>query len=184
MTTVFISGSMNIKNLDANVKKRIDNIIASDFQIILGDADGVDSSIQQYLKEKDVSRVMIYCSGLQPRNNIGNWVVKTIETNHAPGTRAFFTAKDLKLAEDADFGLMIWDTKSTGTLSNAIELLIQKKKSVVYVNKNKEFLNILTVVDLEKLVGYMSEAALIKADTKIGLKKKIHSLKYEQTTLF
>lgn len=184
MTTVFISGSMKIKNLDTNVKKRIDNIVASDFQIILGDADGVDSSIQSYLKEKGAVRVTIYCSGLQPRNNIGQWNVKSIETDYAPGTRAFFTAKDLKLAADADYGFMIWDTKSTGTLSNAIELLTQKKKSVVYVNKIKEFLNILNAQDLERLIGYMSPDALTKADAKIGLKNKLNSLKFEPTKLF
>ncbi|HMN68778.1 MAG TPA: hypothetical protein PKC28_09605 [Bdellovibrionales bacterium] len=184
MSAVFISGSMNIKNLDANVKKRINNIIASNFRIILGDADGVDSSIQKYLQEQGASQVTIYCSGPQPRNNIGGWSVKRVDTNHAPGTRAFFTAKDIQLADDADYGMMIWDTKSTGTLSNVIELLSRKKKSVVYVNKVKEFLNILNVNDLEKLISHMSEAALIKADSKIGLKRKIESLKYEQTSLF
>lgn len=184
MTSVFISGSMNIKNLDSNVKKRINKIITSNFQIILGDADGVDTSIQKYLVEEKAPLVTVYCSGPQPRNNLGAWLVTRVETKHSPGTRAFFTAKDLKLADDADYGMMIWDTKSTGTLSNVIELLTRKKKSVVYVNKAKEFLCILKVEDLEKLLGYMSKAALIKADAKLGLKKKIDSLKYEQPSLF
>ena len=43
------------------------------------------------------------------------------------------------MAEAADYGLMIWDAKSTGTLSNVIELLSRKKKSLVFVNKEKEF---------------------------------------------
>ena len=184
MTSVFISGSMNIKNLDSNVKKRINKIITSNFKIILGDADGVDASIQDFLVEQKASLVTVYCSGPQPRNNLGAWPVMRIDTKHAPGTRAFFTAKDLKLADDADYGMMIWDTKSTGTLSNVVELLSRKKKSVVYINKAKEFLCILKVEDLEKLVSYMSEIAFSKADAKIGLKKKIESLKYEQPSLF
>jgi hypothetical protein len=184
MTSVFISGSMSIKNLDSNVKKRIDNIIASNFHIILGDADGVDASIQEFLVERKATLVTVYCSGPQPRNNLGAWPVMRIDTKNAPGTRAFFTAKDLKLADDADYGMMIWDTKSTGTLSNVVELLARNKKSVVYINKVKDFLCILKVGDLEKLVGYMSETAFNKADAKIGLKKKIDSLKYEQPRLF
>src|SRR5258708_1911618 len=152
MTSIFISGSMNIRNLDSNVKARINKIISSKFKVILGDADGVDASIQEYLVEQKAPFVTVYCSGPQPRNNLGSWSVTHVSTKHAPGTRAFFTAKDLKLADDADYGMMIWDTKSTGTLSNVIELLARKKKSVVYINKAKEFLCILRVEDLEKLV--------------------------------
>ena len=48
------------------------------------------------------------------------------------GSRAYFTAKDLEMARTSDYGLMIWDCKSTGTLSNVIELLREKKKSVVF----------------------------------------------------
>jgi hypothetical protein len=184
MTTVFISGSMQIKNLDVSVKNRINNILTSKFEIIVGDADGVDSSIQKFLLERKATSVTVYCSGPQPRNNIGSWPVKRIDTKFEQGTRAFFTAKDLRMADDADFGLMIWDTKSTGTLSNVIELLNRKKKSVVFINKVKDFLNICKADDLEKLIGHMSEAAFLKADAKIGLKKRIDSLKYEQISLF
>lgn len=184
MSKVFVSGSMQIKNLDTNVRMRINKIVTSNFDVIIGDADGVDSSIQQLLSDQKAASVTVYCSGPQPRNNIGGWPVKRVDTQFEPGTRAFFTAKDLCMADDADYGLMIWDAKSTGTLSNVIELLYRKKKSVVYVNKIKEFLNICKVEDLEKLIGYMSEATFLKADTKLGLKKRIDSLKYEQISLF
>lgn len=184
MHKVFISGSMQIKNLDKNVINRINNIIDSDCQVIVGDADGVDSSIQEYLKTKQSSSVVVYCSGEQPRNNIGHWLVEKIHTNLSPGTRAFFTAKDIKMAEDCDYGLMIWDTKSTGTLNNAIELLKRKKISLVYINKLKEFLKIKEVSDLEKLISYMSDSARTKADAKLGLKRKIELIKNEQASLF
>ncbi len=49
MTTVFIAGSINIKNLDPKVKERINNIVASDFEVVVGDAGGADTSIQEYL---------------------------------------------------------------------------------------------------------------------------------------
>lgn len=184
MHKVFISGSMRIKNLDKNVLERINNIIDSDYQVIVGDADGVDSSIQNYLKEKKSESVIVYCTGKKPRNNIGHWLTENIYSTSSPGTRAYYTAKDLKMAEDCDYGLMVWDTKSTGTLSNTIELLKHKKMSLVYINKIKEFIKIKDVSDLEKLFAYMSESSYVKADVKLKIKDKIESIKHMQESLF
>ncbi len=184
MTTVFISGSMNIKHLDSKVKERISNIVTSEFEVVVGDADGADTSIQQYLSELCCSKVTVYCSGSSPRNNVGNWPVHVVKTSYSEGSRAFFTAKDLEMAEIADFGLMIWDTKSTGTISNVVELLSRKKKSVVFVNKEKSFKTVGSVEQLEALIGCMSEHAKRKADEKIRLLSKVESLKHEQSLMF
>lgn len=184
MHKVFISGSMKIKNLDSDVLVRINNIIESNYQIILGDADGVDSSIQAYLESKKTKSVVVYCSGEKPRNNIGHWITKKVYTDTPPGTRAFFTAKDIEMAKDCDYGLMVWDTKSTGTLSNAIEILKRKKISLVYINKAKEFLKVKDVSDLERLIAHMSETAYQQADKKLNIKEKINFFKNEQGTLF
>lgn len=184
MHKIFISGSMRIKNLDQNVLKRISNIINSNCQVIVGDADGVDSSIQDYLNNKQSKSVVVYCTGDQPRNNIGQWPVEKIHTDAKPGTRAFYTAKDIEMADDCDYGFMVWDTKSTGTLSNTIELLKRKKVSLVYINKTKKFLKVKDVNDLEKLTSFMSDSALIKAEAMLGLGNKIESFKNEQSSLF
>jgi hypothetical protein len=183
-TKVFIAGSMNIKHLDSKVKARIDNILTQDFEVVVGDADGADTSVQAYLFGNGTRRVTVFCSGQSPRNNVGNWPVQRVESSHAEGSRAFFTAKDLRMAEIADFGLMIWDTKSTGTLSNVIELLVRKKKSVVFVNKAKSFKNIATAEQLDELLSYMSEHAKQKADEKIKLFARISLLKHEQLQMF
>lgn len=183
-TKVFIAGSMNIKHLDSKVKVRIDNILAQNFEVVVGDADGADTSIQAYLSNHSSTKATIFCSGNHPRNNVGNWPVQRVETSHAKGSRAFFTAKDIRMAEVADFGLMIWDTKSTGTLSNVIELLVRKKKAVVFVNKVKVFKNVSSVEQLEELMSYMSEHAKQKADEKIKLFDRIKSLKQEQMQIF
>lgn len=184
MHKVFISGSMTIKNINPEVLERINNVIDSGYQVLVGDADGVDSSIQNYLLEKNAKSVLIYCSGDQPRNNLGKWSVYKVKTKYSPGTRAFFTAKDLVMSDDCDYGLMIWDTKSTGTLSNAIELLKRNKKSLVFINKDKKFIKIKSVIDLELLVMHMSESARVKAEKKIGLQSKIENFKNEQKDLF
>jgi hypothetical protein len=184
MTRVFISGSMRIKNLDSNVIERINNIISSQYEVIVGDADGVDSSIQSYLKSKNVRLVTVYCSGRNPRNNIGHWNIKSIETNAKSGTREFFTAKDIVMADDSDYGLMIWDSKSTGTLSNCIELLKRNKYSLVYINKNEEFIKVKSVDDLKKLLSFMSESAFFKADLKLKINSWIESSQFSQASLF
>ena len=184
MTTVFIAGSMNIKHLDAKVKDRIANIVASGFEVVVGDADGADTSIQRQLLDLGHQNTTVYCSGETPRNNVGAWPVHVVTTKHAPGTRAFFTAKDLAMAAAADVGLMVWDAKSTGTLSNVIELLARKKKSVVFVNKEKTFRTIGAVEQLDELTNCMSEHARRKADEKIGLMSRIEALKHEQPEIF
>lgn len=177
MTTVFVAGSMNIKNLDPKVLERLQTILEKKFNVVVGDADGVDSSIQQYLLEHGATNTVVYCSGATPRNNLGDWPVQNIQTDKPPGSRAFFTAKDIEMAAAADYGLMIWDAKSTGTLSNVIELLRRKKKALVFVNKDKEFKTVSDPSQLEDLVGRMSEHARKKADEKVGLFDKIDSLK-------
>ena len=177
MSKVFISGSMRIKRLDTMVKDRIDNIINSGFTILIGDADGVDASIQELLNSKGYTKVTIFCSGHKERNNIGNWNVEKIPTDYQVNTRLFFTAKDIQMAKKCDYGFMVWDSKSTGTLSNVYELLTQGKKSLVFINKLKTFIKVCKVIDFEELVSVMSTSAFEKADKKIQLKKKIQEVK-------
>jgi hypothetical protein len=183
MTTVFIAGSIAIKKLHPLFKERLANIVQSEFDVVLGDADGADSSIQQALADLDAKNVTVYCAGLEPRNNIGGWPVKTVTPDATPGTRAFFTAKDIKMASVADYGLMVWDTKSTGTLSNVLELLRLGRKSVVFVNKNKSFMKICDVKQLDDLINIMSDTARFKAEDKINLSQKVGSLKNPQLGL-
>src|ERR1700712_3056111 len=184
MTTVFIAGSINIKSLDPKVKERINNIVASDFEVVVGDASGADTSIQEYLLSLERSKTTVFCSGSAPRNNLGQWPARTVDSKHSKGSRDFFTEKDVVMAEAVDYGLMIWDVKSTGTLSNVIELLSRKKKSLVFVNKEKEFKLVGDVSQLEELFAFMSDHARQIADLKIKLFDRISLLKHDQAELF
>lgn len=183
MTTVFIAGSISISRLHQKVQERINKIISSNFNVVVGDADGADTSIQECLRSQHANKVTVYCTGQAPRNNVGNWPVHHVQSKARAGTRAFFTAKDLEMAKNSDFGLMIWDCKSTGTLSNVIELLKAKKKSVVFINKNKEFVTISEKSSLDHLLNFMSEHARLKAEKKIGLSAKISALSQESFLL-
>jgi hypothetical protein len=184
LTTVFIAGSMSIKHLHPLVLERLSNIVSGSMNVVVGDADGADTSIQIYLADSGHTNTTVYCTG-EPRNNVGNWHVNVVESAHAKGSRAYFTAKDVAMAEHADVGLMIWDTKSTGTLSNVLELLARRKKSVVFANKVKQFVNVGTLDQFEAgLLPLMSEGALAKAEEKLGLEQRIRKLRHSQSEMF
>ncbi len=87
------------------------------------------------------------------------------------------------MAKAADFGLMIWDARSTGTLRNLLELLLRQKKSVVFVNTTKQFQTVGNVTQLERLLSFMSESAMRIADDKIGLHDKINELRDKQSNV-
>ncbi len=161
-----------------------ENIIKEGFTIFIGDANGVDSAIQEILLNKKYKKVKVYCAGNYPRNNIGGWEIVTIQTDHKPNTRLYFTAKDIEMANNCNFGLMVWDSNSTGTLSNVLELLQQKKTSVIFVNKLKKFFNVSNIAEFENLVSIMSDSAFDKANKKIKLREKILSAKHKQFGLF
>lgn len=173
MAKVFIAGSIKIKRIDPRFVERIQNIIADDLDVIIGDAKGADTSIQCVLWNQLAKNVTVYCSGNEPRNNVGGWKIKAVHSNAEPGTRAFFMAKDKEMAKDADYGLMLWDAASAGTLSNVIELIKEGKKCVVFVNKSKSFLNVKKPEELRNLVSVMSNAAKNQAERKIDLSRKL-----------
>jgi hypothetical protein len=183
MTTVFVAGSMKIKRLDPRFVDRLANVVSSNLNIVVGDAGGSDASIQAALLAMNSKLVVVYCSGPQPRNNLGSWRVHSVFSDAEEGTRAYFTAKDVEMANVADFGLMIWDAKSTGTLSNVLELLRRGKKCVVFVNKNKMFITVAGIDGLNQLVETMSEGARAEAERKVGLISKIASIAHEQFSL-
>ncbi|QXH45016.1 hypothetical protein KSS93_19285 [Pseudomonas xanthosomatis] len=176
MQRVFISGSITLKRLGPQVEARLDNIRTSQLQVLVGDASGVDSAVQRYFKSHSYDAVRLYCSGPAPRHNIGGWPqVNVVPPANARG-RALYTAKDLRMAEDCDFGLMVWDCKSPGTLSNVIELLRRNKKSVVYLQPEDAFLTISSADDLHALLDHMAPGARQEADKKIALSKKLAQL--------
>ncbi|WP_299534416.1 hypothetical protein [uncultured Herbaspirillum sp.] len=186
MTTVFIAGSISIRHLHPKVQERIMNIVRQEFDVVVGDADGADKAIQHFLHAMAYRRVTVFCSGQVPRNNIGQWPVHHIHTTLRPGTRAFFTAKDIAMADIADSGLMIWDAKSTGTLGNVIELLNRQKYSWVFIAPPSQFLAVKCAERIEALLSCMSASARLQAQHKLGLERRLPALHVteKQSTLF
>ncbi|UDM52288.1 hypothetical protein [Cupriavidus sp. MP-37] len=185
MSKIFVAGSISIGQLDPRVKARIDSIVEGDHTVIVGDANGADSSVQAYLSGKGMAQAIVYCSGPKPRNNIGGWAVVCVDATHAvPGSRAYFTAKDVEMAKAAEFGLMIWDARSTGTLRNVMALLLRRKVSVVFINTTKSFLTVRGVEQFERLLSFMAAPDLRKAQEKLDLRSCFGQLRNEQAAMF
>ena len=75
MTKVFIAGSRKISKLSVEVLQRLDEIVAKRLPVVIGDAAGVDKSVQQYLHGKNYRHVEVFCSGTRCRNNVGDWPI-------------------------------------------------------------------------------------------------------------
>ena len=81
------------------------------------------------------------------------------------------------MAAVSDYGLMVWDAQSTGTLSNVLELLARGKKSVAFLTADWEFAVVGNVQTLNTLIQRMPEEARSKANRKIKLSERISELK-------
>lgn len=151
MKKVFIGGSRKISKINNEIKKRIDNIIKQNFTILIGDANGVDKSVQKYLTLKEYNKVHVFCTGNKCRNNVGEWDVKYIETNLPRKGYEYYVLKDIEMAKEADYGLMIWDGKSRGTLNNVMNLIACNKKCLLFVTIDNAFYNIRSLNDVQSL---------------------------------
>lgn len=152
MITVFIGGSRKIYNLDQEVISRINNILDKSGTILVGDANGADKAVQKYLTQAGYENVIVFCAGEDCRNNLGNWEVKSIVSHSKRKDFSFFASKDKAMSDEADYGFMLWDGKSKGTINNAVNLLRNNKKVLVFHSKYKNFTLLSTMDDLRRLL--------------------------------
>lgn len=138
-TKVFIGGSRRVSRLSAPIRTRIDNIIAKNFSVLVGDANGADKAVQTYLDDKNYNDVEVFCSEGECRNNVGNWKVRNVPVETRDRGAQFYSAKDRAMTREADVGLMVWDGKSAGTLLNVMRLVSLNKKAVVYIVPDNTF---------------------------------------------
>lgn len=142
MKKVFIAGSRKISKLTTEVKKRIDRIVEKRLPVLVGDANGADKAVQLYLCTKRYSDVEVFCSGGHCRNNWGDWPVRSVSTQAKSRSFDYYTEKDRAMADEASYGLMIWDGKSKGTLMNVIRLVNAGKAVAIYISSSKQFLEL------------------------------------------
>ncbi|MDR1101403.1 MAG: hypothetical protein LBL34_03500 [Clostridiales bacterium] len=153
---LFIAGARAITQFDDNVKNKLLSICEKDYDVLIGDCSGVDSSVQKFFTDLGYNKITIFASNGKARNNIGNWQVENIPATG--GGFEFYAQKDLAMANSADYGFMIWNGKSKGTLNNIINLLEQEKTCLVYLATNKQFFTIDTAEKLLQLLALCPES--------------------------
>ena len=153
LSSVFIGGSLSIRELPKEVCQRLDRIIEQRLPVLIGDAPGADAAVQKYLNSKNFDHVRVFCSGRRPRNNIGGWPVESLKLD-GQGF-AFHSAKDRVMAIRTRYGFMIWDRKSQGTLLNVYRLTGYGKACVVWLQPEQRFL---TIRSVERFKEFVSDA--------------------------
>lgn len=161
---VFISGSISIEKIPQCAINSLDKMIENECEILVGDALGVDSQVQEHFKNKGYIYLTIYTIEKEPRNKKSDeFDVKKVkidelekdenkieydkpQANSKPTNREKQGKKDMKMVEDCDFALCIWDGKSKGSYNNMLNLIKSNKKfklcfkDEIYENPEKEFL--------------------------------------------
>jgi len=133
---IFIAGARAITRLDDNVKNKLSSICEKGYDVLVGDANGVDSSVQKFYADRKYDNVTVFASNGSARNNLGEWNVENVPvTNNLRGFE-FYEQKDIAMANTADYGFMIWNGESKGTLNNILNLISQNKTCGVYFSNN------------------------------------------------
>jgi len=57
------------------------------------------------------------------------------------------------MAMAADYGFMIWDAKSNGTLNNIVNLLKENKKTLLYFSPEGSYYTLFTIDNIEELLA-------------------------------
>ena len=182
MTKVFLGGSRKMGQLNQPVRERIDNIIANECLILLGDANGADKAMQKYLSEKKYKNVLVFCMNDNCRNNIGMWEVRKVYLNRSKKDFDYYSTKDFLMSEEANYGFMLWDGKSKGTLNSILNLCEHNKKVLVYFSPTKIFYTIKNKKDLSKLLEHCEHSSLKKLSKCLGINRH-NCLREQQLSL-
>jgi hypothetical protein len=181
---VFIAGPRAIRTLSPTVQERLRNIIEQKFTVLVGDAGGIDKMIQEYFSDANYKDVLVYASNGAARNNVGQWKVQNVPVKDNVTGFAFYVEKDKAMADSADYGFMIWNGKSRGTLNNIINLTKQSKTVLVYLTPHKKFYNIKTLEVAQKLAAGCGEETRLLFDSLAGKQLPRPAELSEQISLF
>lgn len=140
MSSVFISGSIAIKKIPNSVEHSIDRIINQNIQILVGDADGVDTMVQNYCKKRNYYNVTVY-SISNPRYKVSEFKSKSITViTTSKRERKRQQEKDSAMTIDSDYSLAIWDGKSKGSYQNILRAINKNKKIRVFLSTESKYL--------------------------------------------
>lgn len=166
---VFIGGSRAVSRLNAVIRARLDDLIQRGCTIFIGDANGADKAVQQYLAGRGYPKVIVFCME-QCRNNVGHWPTRSVEPPSARRDFKYYAAKDVIMSQESHCGVMLWDGKSKGTLQNILNLVGAGKRTLVYFAPAKDFHVLANEKDLQNLLARCEPRDLDAAAGGLGLK--------------
>jgi hypothetical protein len=134
---VFVSGSRTIGGIGEDITAELSCVLDSAANMLVGDAQGVDTEIQRFCKNQDYHNITVFAMNGKARNNIGDFAVENVVPKD---NRNFFEQKDKVMTDMADYGIVIWNGKSKGSLNNIIRLIKQNKPCKVYLTSNKQWI--------------------------------------------
>jgi len=158
---IVLGGSRHLEFIPNEIADRLLGWMENSSDFLVGDAPGTDRAFQVFLDSKRYPAVCVYTSFDQARNNLGSWNVEIVKSGLKSKTSAVHAFKDRKMSQLADLGLMIWDCKSAGTLSNVIDLVSQRKNCFVWVATDSELYQFDNVNSLEK---WMTQYPNVRAE--------------------
>lgn len=170
---VFIGGSRRLSRLNRKVTQTLDRLIERDLTIIIGDAHGADKAVQSYLANKKYRNVIVFCMQNQCRNNLGDWQSRRVETGLRNNGFEFYAVKDLAMAKETDYGFMLWDSKSKGTLNNIVSLLRESKPVMIYFSPTKTLHKLTNLGELSKILEKCDKESIRKFEKALGLSNLI-----------
>lgn len=176
MSKVFFGGSRSLSVLDSAVRARLQNLMANGHAVLVGDANGMDQAAQSFLAAEGYRHVVVHCMEGECRNNLGNWPVESVCSGGGNKDFAYFAMKDAKMSLEADYGFMVWDGASKGTLNNVLNLIEQGKAVLVYRSPTREFLQIKSIQELEQLLGACPVDVIEYLNKKIDLQKRARAV--------
>ena len=150
---IFISGSIEIKELNQEIKNSLDKIIENNYEVLVGDANGIDKLIQGYFNEKKYfENIKVFHIYEKCRNSLSNqFKTELVEYKKLEeylrknenekkkiehSERKKQTFKDIKMAKEADFFFIIWDKKSEGTKNNILNGIRYNKKIKLFIGND------------------------------------------------
>jgi hypothetical protein len=179
MKKIFCGGSRKLGRLNPTTRKILDSITSKGFSVLVGDANGSDRAIQEYLAEQNYSHVEVFYAGNECRNNVAHWTSHAVVIDRPQKDFQYYAARDLKMCEGADYGFMLWDGKSKGTLNNILNLFENNKNTTVYFSPKKIVLNVNSTETLNKLLQLCDKSLLTDIQKKLNFNKRVYSNQME-----
>lgn len=141
---VFVSGKVKFDEpIPDSVKTELDSAIKANSKIIIGDAPGADTRVQDYLAETGYENVTVYTTDAVVRNNVGNWNVEKISGNGNTEERQIRAQKDIAMSNKATMGIVISsdDDRPDSATSLNMDRLNKSNKNIQFYDFKKNSLS-------------------------------------------